>query len=87
LPLSALDRLTLIGANGTPTGTFGNYADGDLVFAFDSRRRMYLEYTAEGVVLYTTPLPGTWALIWLGLFAWRAARARTPRGAARRASR
>jgi len=81
---SALDRLMLMFANGTRTGTFSNYADGDLVYAFDSRRRVYLEYTADGVDLYTTPLPGTWALIGLGLFGWSAARARRrTRGGAR----
>ncbi|WP_295881306.1 hypothetical protein [uncultured Thiohalocapsa sp.] len=77
---SALDRLTLIGAGGTRTGTFSNYADGDLVYAFDSRRRMYLDYTADGVDLYTTPIPGTPLLIGLGLFAWAGARARRARG-------
>jgi hypothetical protein len=66
------EGMTLIGVGGARTGAFANYADNALVSSFGGRRGVYIDYTDDGdIALYTTPLPPTWLLIGLGLFAWR----------------
>ena len=84
---SPLSRLTLLEIGGSRTGLFSNYADGGLVASFGSRSHMFIDYTDEGdIELYTTPLPGTAALIGLGLLGWRLGSSRRAGRPERRAS-
>lgn len=65
---SPFSRFTLIAVGGGLNGAFANYADDALVMTFDTYRRMYIDYTGAGnIQLYTTPAPGTLALLGLGL--------------------